>query len=393
MRVLFVRLGYFPQEEHVRKNARALVDAGYEVDVLCLRAPGQPAMERYWGGTVYRLPLSHRRSGMARHLVEHLAFCLLVGGLVPALWAWRRYRLLEFYGPPDYAIFSALLPRLCGARTVLYIFDLLPETLARGLGLGEGSLIVRAAGWAERASAALAHVVIVEGPYERDMVVGRGTPAEKVVWVPNVPDEDTFQPERRVPLSETGFVVMTHGTLLARYGIDDVLRAAALLRPHVPDLRVWIVGEGEHRPAAEALARALGLDGVAEFKGWVPYESLAPLVARADVGVVPLRFNSLPNKLFEYAWLGRPVVAADLPSIRRVFGDSLLYFPPGDPEVLAQALLRLYRDPDLRQRLASEGQAVARRYAWSLVREAYLLAHREGRAGFRAEPAVEESEP
>jgi len=380
-RACFFRLGYFPQEEHLRKNARALCEAGYQVDVVCLREPGQPGVERYWGGFVFRLPMAHRRTGLLRHLWEHLAFCLLLAVLVPALWAWRRHSVLEFYGPPDYAVFAALLPRLLGARLVLYIFDLLPETLARGLGLGEDSLAVRLAGWAERASTALAQAVVVEGPHERDVVVARGTPAEKVVWVPNVPDEDVFRPSAGVSPPEDGFVVMTHGTLLARYGIDEVVRAAALLRGRIPRLRAWIVGEGEHRPVAQALAASLGLDGVVTFVGWVPYASLAALVARADVGVVPLRFNSLPNKLFEYALSGRAVVAADLPSIRRLFGDALLYFPPGDAGALAEAISRLYADPDLRRRLGEAAREVAQRHAWSRVRHLYVALHESGPRG------------
>lgn len=375
-RACLVRLGYFPQEEHLRRNARALAEAGYRADVLCLRGPGQRAVEGYGGGTVYRLPLAHRRWGLLRHLWEHLAFCSLVGLLLPPLWALRRYQVLEFYGPPDGAVFAAALPRLLGTRVVLYIFDLLPESLACAYGLRDGSLPVRVAGWLERASAALAHLVIVPEPDALERVVARGTPRAKVRWLPNVPDEEAFRvPEGTSPAADGSFLVMTHGTLLERYGVDDLLRAAALLLPHLPGLRVWVVGDGEHRPRAQALARSLGLDGVVEFRGWLPYARVAEAVARAQVGVVPMRFNGLPNKLFEYACLGRPVVAADLPALRRVFGDSLLYYPPGDHRALAEALGRLHGDEGLRRRLGEAARAVARRYSWSRVRQVYVALH------------------
>lgn len=374
-RVCLVRLGYFPQEEHLRRNIGALADAGYQVDVLCLRAPGQPLVERYPGGTVFRLPLAHRRSGLLRHLWEHSAFCVLTAIVLPALWALRRYRVVEFCSPPDYAVFAALLPRLFGTRIVLYIFDLLPETLACTYGLSDGSPPVRLAGWLERISAALAHVVIVVAPDTVERVVQRGTPAAKVVWLPNAPDEDVFRPPPEEPGSDGGFVVMTHGSILPRYGVDDLLRAAALLRPLLPDLRVWVVGEGEHLPAVRALADSLGLDGTVTFKGWLAYPQVAHAVASAQVGVVPVRFNSLPNKLFEYAFMGRPVVAAVQPSIRRVFGDAVLYYPPGDHRALAEALLRLYRDEGLRRRLGEAARAVALRHSWSRVRETYVALH------------------
>ncbi len=387
-RACFLRLGYFPAEEHLRKNASALVEAGYRVDVLCLRRLGERAMEPYWGGTVYRLPLMHRRSGLARHLFEHVAFCLLSALVLPVLFLRRRYRVVEVYGPPDYAIFAALLPRLLGARLVLYIFDPLPETLVSHLQVDSASRLVRLATWLERASTALAQQVVVVSPYHVRALSERGTPRRKLAWLPNAPDEAVFLPRERPGPPLDGFVVVTHGTLLERYGIDEMVRAAALLRSRIPGLKVRIIGEGEHRPAAEALARSLGLDGVVEFAGWLPYGRVAAEVLAAHVGVVPVRFNSLPNKVFEYALLGRPVVAAGQPAISCVFGPALLYFPPGDASALAEALFFLYQDVSLRQRLADAARAVAERHAWVRAKAAYVELHERplGQAAWRAGP-------
>ncbi|HXG41155.1 MAG TPA: glycosyltransferase family 4 protein [Dehalococcoidia bacterium] len=378
-RACLVRLGYFPREEHLRRNASALHEAGYQVDVICLREPGQPLVERYWGGIVVRLPLAHRRSGLLRHLWEHSAFCSLLGMVLPALWGARGYSVLEFCTPPDYAVFAAWLPRLLGTRVVLYIFDLLPETLACAYGLRPGSLPLRAAGWLERASAALAQVVIVVDPDAVERVVSRGTPAREVVWLPNVPDDRAFRaPMGDAPAGAEGFLVMTHGSILPRYGVDDLLRAAAELRPLLPELRVWVIGDGEHRRAAQALAARLGLDGTVDFRGWLPYSQVAAAISRAQVGVVPVHFNALPNKLFEYAWMGRAVVAAAQPAIRRVFGEAVLYYPPGDHRALADAILRLYRDEALRRRLGEAARQVALRHSWSRVRQQYVALHEDG---------------
>ena len=44
-RVCFIRMNYFPEEAHVRKNAEALTEAGYDVDIICLRQKGEKARE------------------------------------------------------------------------------------------------------------------------------------------------------------------------------------------------------------------------------------------------------------------------------------------------------------------------------------------------------------
>ena len=174
---------------------------------------------------------------------------------------------------------------------------------------------------------------------------------------------------------------MTHGTLLRRYGIHEILEAFALASRERPGLRLRIIGEGEEEGAFKSLARRLG---VAERVEWIPFrprKELACLLQEAAVGLVAIQKDGygelmLPNKIFEYAALGLPVISSRVDAIAQCFGDALLYYEPGDAGQLAQAILSLERDGSLRRGLGEKARQVYQRMAWPLSRQAYLGVYR-----------------
>ncbi|MDP2675116.1 MAG: glycosyltransferase family 4 protein [Dehalococcoidia bacterium] len=377
-RICIIRQNYFPAEAHVRKNVDALTAAGYAVDVVCLREKGERAREPYGEGMVHRLPLTRRRGGPLRYAFEYAAFMAMASLLVSRLALRRRYRIVEVYNLPDFFVLAALVPRLLGARVILYLFEMMPEHIADQFGLRPGGMPVKALRLLERWSVAFANRAIVVGPYDKGVRERRGVPAAKLALVMNVPEEGLFRPAPP-PEPEGGdaFRVITHGSLLKRYGIQTLIRAVPHLRDHVPGLEVWIVGAGEYREELEALAKELGVETQVRFTGWAPIEEVPALIARCHVGVVPMLATwMLPNKLFEYAAMERPIVASAVPSIQALFpGDSVLYFPPGDAEALARCLAGLYADPALRARLAANARRVLERHSWQEMREVYIRAH------------------
>lgn len=148
--------------------------------------------------------------------------------------------------------------------------------------------------------------------------------------------------------------------LAAGKGLEDLLRAAAILRESGLALQLDLVGAGPLEAGLTELCRDLGLQECVRFPGFVrPADSLLCL---AGIGVLPSHREGFPNTLVEYWAAGLAVVATDLPGVREALagGEAALLVPPGDPEALAGALARLLRDEALRQRLAEAGAARAR---------------------------------
>jgi len=152
--------------------------------------------------------------------------------------------------------------------------------------------------------------------------------------------------------------VLFYGSFLRLHGVQTILEAAALVNDK--RLEFVLLGDGPEHAAVVAAARESGLDAV-EFQPWVPYETLGRIVADAAIGLGVFGTSAktqmvIPNKVYQMAAVGRPIITADTPAVREVFthGETAWLCPPGDAAALADALRVLRDDPGLRARLGRQ---------------------------------------
>jgi L-malate glycosyltransferase len=143
--------------------------------------------------------------------------------------------------------------------------------------------------------------------------------------------------------------------LKAYKGHEHLLGAAALLRARARPCTLVLAGEGEQRPQLERQARRLHLD--VRFLG--ARTEVGPLLARADVVVLPSLHEGMSNAVMEAMAAGRPVIATAVGGTPELLRDRGILVPPGDPAALASAIDALLADP---VRRASLGAAARR---WS----------------------------
>jgi glycosyltransferase involved in cell wall biosynthesis len=379
MRVCVIRQGYFPLDTRVRREVHALADAGHEVDVICVRRPGEPRRERRGRIRVLRLPAPLRRTdGALRYLAQYAAFALMAGGVAAVLDRRRRWDVVQVNSMPDALVFAAAVPRLRGARVVLDLHECMPEFFQVKFAVGPKHPAVRLIAAAEQASIRFADHVITCTEQMREAFVARGAPAAKIDVVLNAADEAVFDAARHRPPARDGFGLICHGAIERSYGHDTLLHAVALARERIPDLRLEIYGDGTFRPELERLADALGLDGCVRMRdGWAPIEELVEAIARADAGVVALRrdaFRDLThaNKMFDLIAMRTPAIVSRTRAVEAYFDDGCFaYFESGDEQGLADAIVALHADPALRERLVRRASAVTAPYRWEAQREVY----------------------
>ncbi len=148
---------------------------------------------------------------------------------------------------PDFLIFATIVPRLGGARVVLFLFEVMPEELLekypnRHIGLFFNLLV-----FIEQSAIKYSSHCITVSQTCKEAFVKRGAPPEKVSVVLNVPDEALFvnfsvEEKNHMP----GFTLITHGTLAELYGIQYIIRAVSRLVTRIPDIHLIVAGEGEY---------------------------------------------------------------------------------------------------------------------------------------------------
>jgi glycosyltransferase involved in cell wall biosynthesis len=170
-------------------------------------------------------------------------------------------------------------------------------------------------------------------------------------------------------------VVVAAGRITHQKDYPTLLRAFALVRAERA-CRLVIAGDGEDRPAVEALAAGLGIAADVAVLGFVdnPYA----VMARASVFALSSRYEGLPNALIEAQALGVPCVSTDCPSGPREIlldGEAGTLVPVGDDAALGAAIARYLREPALAQAHVAAGRAALGRFdpAASAERYAALL--------------------
>jgi glycosyltransferase involved in cell wall biosynthesis len=185
---------------------------------------------------------------------------------------------------------------------------------------------------------------------------------DPAVYTPAARDEDgTFR-------------VLSVGRLVSAKGHGVLLEAIALAARDGAPIRLTIVGDGPRRERLEALAVELGIGGQVTFAGAVAQDRLPAMFAAADAFCLPSFAEGLPVVLMEAMATGLPPVTSGVMGIPElvVDGENGLLVPPGRADLVASALVRLARDPELRARLgrAGRGRVVE---AFDIRREARRL--------------------
>jgi glycosyltransferase involved in cell wall biosynthesis len=202
-------------------------------------------------------------------------------------------------------------------------------------------------------------VIAVSGVVRDELIAEWGLPPERVVTVrsgPGWPVRDVPAGERAVAAAGSRPFFLAAGALEPRKLPLVLAEAHRIAREQGLEAELVFAGEGPLAGELErAGARVLGRVSDATLDGLYRDAIALACVSREEgFGLTPL----------EAAARGTPAVVADLPVFEETLGAGALRVPPGDPRALADALLRLEREPELRARLADAAAAAAAALSW-----------------------------
>lgn len=222
---------------------------------------------------------------------------------------------------------------------------------------------------AERLMARASTRLIVLSPLQLEDLLARGIGRrDQFEVVPLGLDLHRFRPGDRAMARATlglpadALIVVAVGRIVAIKRIDRLVRAFAIVHERHPDSRLYVIGDGTEREAAEAQAAAAGLRGAVTFCGW--RSDIPDWYAAADFVALSSDSEGTPLAIIEAAAAGRPAVATAVGGVADVVADGVtgLLAPVEDEAAFADAVLRLASDPALRERMGAAAPAAASRF-------------------------------
>lgn len=386
-RIAMIVWNEFRNDARVLKEAQTLQAAGYAVTVFALHTPGvTQEKETLPGGInvvrVARSPLWKLRktktggaasapssaSGPigrltpARQALRIIARLWTHAGLLARI-AWHRAAVVHAHDVNTLPT-AWLAAKLSGARVVYDAHEISTSREGynsfRGLvARVEGVLMPRVQGSITTTDA-------------RAKFFARAYGVPRPVVLQNRPRLTVSPASQRIrqelQLQQPWPIVIYQGGLQQGRGLERLVRIAA----SVTDAYFVFIGGGRLTAPLTALSQELGLTERVHFIPTVSLADLPSYTASADIGVQPIEntclnhFTTDSNKLFEYLIAGLPVVATDLPEIRRIVRafDIGLLVRESDDQQLIDALNRLVSDPQLRRTFAGNAAIAATRLNW-----------------------------
>ena len=149
--------------------------------------------------------------------------------------------------------------------------------------------------------------------------------------------------------------------------LDRAIRVWQKVAARRPEARLVIVGDGDQRSRLEVMVKELGLEDSVRFTGAIRQEQVLHYLQAADILVSVNDLSNAGNPLMEAAACGKAIVTLNNGSTGRLICDGVngLLLEPDDDAALAQALVRLMEDGDLRQRLQQAARQFALDNFWS----------------------------
>ena len=399
-RIAMIVWNEFRNDARVLKEAQTLQAAGYAVTVFALHTPGvTQEKETLPGGInvvrVARSPLWKLRKtktggaasapASASGPIGRLSPTRQALRIVARLWthagllariAWHRAAVVHAHDVNTLPT-AWLAAKLSGARVVYDAHEISTSREGynsfRGLvARVEGVLMPRVQGSITTTDA-------------RAKFFARAYGVPRPVVLQNRPRLTVSPASQRIrqelQLQQPWPIIIYQGGLQQGRGLERLVRISATVK----DAYFVFIGGGRLTAPLTALSQELGLTERVHFIPTVSLADLPSYTASADIGVQPIEntclnhFTTDSNKLFEYLIAGLPVVATDLPEIRRIIRafDIGLLVRESDDQQLIDALNRLVSDPQLRRTLAANAVNAAAQLNWEQQEE--LLVNLYGR--------------
>jgi len=370
----------FPPDSRVEKEISSLMEAGHEVAIATYTFINGPGVERKYGYTIYRRPISNLMFKLS-------AACLII----PLYFRyWKKYiKSIQREFPFD-AIHVHDLPlsktgyyfkKRSGAKLICDQHEYYSNWIVHTAHLNRG--IGRVVNWLsdwknyERKYLHKADLVItVEEPLRQLYIKETGIMPDKIIVTPNTPSEDFLKrkPDDNTVLNryKDNFVIFYAGTIDVLRSLDIVIKALVNLSKEIPNIKFVIAGMMMKNFDPVKLAKQLKVDQFVDYVGFMPIEELPLYLEASNVCVNISRVvrdeqnNTIATKVYQYIISNKPLIVGQGRMVRTMVEkyNLGLSISDGDPGDFAEKVKYIYKHPELETEFAENCKKVKDKFVW-----------------------------
>ena len=354
-----------PFDRRVWQEATTLKRFGYLVSIICPKGKGyEKRYELIDGIHIHRHPLPIEADGALGYLLEYSVALFYQFLLSCKIALQHGFDVIHACNPPDNIFLIGGFFRLFGKKFLFDHHDINPELYEAKF--NRKDIFYKTLLLWERLTFRVADVSIATNDSYKKIAIERGgmDPA-RVFVVRSGPSLERLQilPPKEDLKNHRRFLVGYVGVMGRQEGIDYLLNAIAHIVYTMgrSDIQFGIVGGGTELDKMRHLADELRLADYVTFTGRVPDQELLEMLNTADICVNPdvaneMNDKSTMNKVMEYMALGKPIVQFEQTEGRFTAGEASLYAKPNDSIDLAEKIVLLLDNPELRHKMGQLGR-------------------------------------
>jgi len=392
MKILMVLDHEFPPDIRVENEMETLANAGHEVHLACYTMQNRPSFEEIHSVKIHRKPISlflYKSSVGALKFPFYFNF-------------WRNFLKGLFHSEQFDAIHIHDLPlakvglefsKKFAIPCTLDLHENWPALLKISMHTKAplGRLLSSNTQWEkyEIKSCAEADKIIVVVEEAKKRLKQLGIDANKIEIVSNTLNFSHFKIPTGSP-DEKITTLLYAGGITRHRGLQHVIRGMKYFRNREKPVQLLILGNGSYLETLKQLAKEEGVSDLVRFPGWKNYQKMQYFIGKSDICLIPhLKSphsdSTIPHKLFQYMYAGKPIVASDSNPIKRIVEESQsgLIYPFNNPEKFAKCVDQLMMQRDFYNRCAENGKkAVEEIYNWEkdskVLQSIYSKIHSNG---------------
>lgn len=367
----------YPSDVRIKKEADALLKAGHQIHLICLRRKKETYTEHVEGISITRID-----AGKNNVTLAFWDICMSMFTVHPKfrlkLRTWIKMHAIEVLHVHDLPLVGTALAvkKEFGIPVIADFHENYPDALkvwfewkTNPLVKLKNRLFMNFKRWKEIEAKAVreSDYVIAVINEMKDRLIQEYKPDPKKIKVITNSEEQSFLRQQNIPNIyepwHTKFKIVYTGNIGPHRGVDTVIDAMSKLQ-HMEDIVLIIVGSGSSSVMDNLKKRTenFGLSNRVAFLGRQPFSMFYSYMHYADVNVIPHKSNShtdhtIPHKLFQGMMAGKPMLVSSSAPLKRIINETHagLVFDAGNAEDLSEKIKVLYHDKGLCKQLGENG--------------------------------------